>query len=177
MVGNGHAASSVVDSIDLFPTLAALAALPAPKALKGQSLVPILQNPSVAGKNHAFSEFPAPALSEWAAKPLSPGMRETFYSPLIEQVAAQLARENRARYERKTIEEHVKGYSVRTADFRYTRWIERRVPNSAPFAEELYDHRHDPRQMINVAGTREYATRVAELARLVRQITQSPTER
>lgn len=170
MPGNGRSAASVVESIDLYPTLAALAGLPAPKALEGASLVPILQNPAAAGKNIAFSEFPAPALREWAAKPLSPGMRQTFFGPLIEQVEGELAREHGARYDRKIFEDHVKGYSVRTAEFRYTRWIDRRAPDARPLAEELYDHRADLNETVNLATDPHYTSKVAELAQLVRTI-------
>ena len=163
MAGNGHAAPAVVESIDLYPTLAALAALPAPAALEGQSLVPVLQNPSVAGKNFAFSEFPAPALREWAAKPLSPGMRRTFFGPLIEEVEAQLAREHGARYERNTFENHVKGYSIRTERHRCTLWLDRRDPAGAPLAAELYDHSVDPHETRNIATQPEHRLLLAEL--------------
>ncbi|MCA9248116.1 MAG: sulfatase [Planctomycetales bacterium] len=41
------------------------------------------------------------------------------------------------------------GYSVRTADWRYTQW--RAIEDQALIAEELYDHVHDPRETRNVA--------------------------
>lgn len=177
MAGNGPPSRALVESIDLYTTLRALAGLPAPKALKRTNLVPILQKPTESGKGFAFSEFPAPALREWAAKPLSPAMRETFFGPLITAAEAQLVREHGARYDRKSFEDHVTSYSVRTADFRYTRWIGRRDPGSVPIAEELYDHRLDSRETINIAGHREHAARMAELAQRVRQITPAETAR
>lgn len=170
MAGNGRAAGAVVESIDLYPTLTTLAGLPGPKALEGASLVEILQNPAVLGKNVAYSEFPAPALREWAAKPLSAAMRGTFFGPVIEEVEATLAREHGARYNRKTFEDHVKGYSVRTPEFRYTRWIDRRDPDGIPLAEELYDHRTDPHETVNVAADAQHASRRAELASRLRPI-------
>jgi len=41
------------------------------------------------------------------------------------------------------------GYSVRTADWRYTQW--RSIQDHHVIAEELYDHRNDPNESQNVA--------------------------
>lgn len=41
------------------------------------------------------------------------------------------------------------GYSVRTADWRYTQW--RSIQDDHVIAEELYDHRNDPNESQNVA--------------------------
>ncbi|MDP3070369.1 MAG: sulfatase [Opitutaceae bacterium] len=168
LAGNGRAAAGVVESIDLYPTLAALAGLPAPNALEGASLVPMLRNPAVVGKNIAFSEFPAPALREWAAKPLSPAMRQTFFGPLIEEVDAKLKAEHGARFDRKIFEDHVKGYSVRTDRHRCTVWIDRRAPDREPLAVELYDHRTDPGETRNIAAQPEQREVVAGLRALLR---------
>lgn len=46
----------------------------------------VLHNPNAIVKSVAMSQFPTPALREWAANPLSPEMRETFFGPLISQV-------------------------------------------------------------------------------------------
>jgi iduronate 2-sulfatase len=152
MAGNGQSTRALVESIDLYPTLSALAGLPAPKALEGTSLMPILQKPTETGKGFAFSEFPAPALREWAAKPLSSAMRETFFGPLITEAEAQLARDHGSRYDRKTFEDHVKGYSIRTDRHRCTLWVDRRAPDGEPLAVELYDHDTDPRETRNIAA-------------------------
>ena len=107
MAGKARPSRALVESTDHYPTLNGLTGLPAPKALEGASLVPILQKTAEAGKGFAFSEFPAPALREWAAKPLSAAMRETFFGPLITAAEAQLAREHGSRYDRKTFEDHL----------------------------------------------------------------------
>lgn len=168
MAGNGRAAASIVESLDLYPTLAALAGLPAPEALEGQSLVPLLRNPAAVGKNFALSEFPAPALREWAARPLSPGMRQTFFGPLIEQVEAQLAREHGPRYDRGVFEQDLIGCSIRTARHRFTAWIDRRSPDAEPYALELYDHTTDDRELENLAGRPEQRALVEQLHRQLR---------
>ncbi|MBI5771438.1 MAG: sulfatase [Verrucomicrobia bacterium] len=54
---NGRASSSVVEMIDLYPTLAALAGLPAPAYLDGTDLRPILDDEKAAVKQAAFSQL------------------------------------------------------------------------------------------------------------------------
>jgi len=54
MAEPGQATDSVVESVDVFPTLAQLAGLPAPDFVRGVSLVPILQSPETPGHS-AFS--------------------------------------------------------------------------------------------------------------------------
>jgi uncharacterized sulfatase len=60
----------------------------------------------------------------------------------------------------------VLGRSVRTARFRYTEWNEGRQ------GAELYDHAADPRELVNLAGAREFADEQAQLRALLRR--QSP---
>jgi iduronate 2-sulfatase len=57
------------------------------------------------------------------------------------------------------------GYSIRTADWRYTEW--RSIDTGEILAQELYDHVNDPDETQNVAATqpaivRAHAARLAE---------------
>ena len=57
--GIGHGAgvaSSPVSHLDLYPTLTELAGVKAPKNLQGQSLVPLLKNPSAEGRGWALTQ-------------------------------------------------------------------------------------------------------------------------
>ena len=54
------------------------------------------------------------------------------------------------------------GYSLRTDRYRYTQW--RDFQTGKVIAEELYDHQHDPDETENVAGRKENADTIAELA-------------
>jgi iduronate 2-sulfatase len=52
----GGAAKSPISHIDLFPTLAELCGVKAPENLQGQSLVPMLRDPSAAGRGWAITQ-------------------------------------------------------------------------------------------------------------------------
>jgi iduronate 2-sulfatase len=112
MKGRGQVSRSLVELVDVYPTLADLCGLTPPGNLEGKSLRPVLANPKRAHRSEARTQ-------------LNAGTTE--------------------------------GRAVRTADFRYIRW---KTPTET--AEELYDHRKDPREFTNVAGDGRYA---AELAR------------
>ena len=58
MQSAGEPSSSLVELVDLYPTLAELAGLPISKELEGKSFVPVLNNPSAATKKQAVSQFP-----------------------------------------------------------------------------------------------------------------------
>ncbi|MHB8899778.1 MAG: sulfatase/phosphatase domain-containing protein [Thermoguttaceae bacterium] len=137
--------------VDMYPTLCEMAGLPLPEHLEGRSFAPLVDDPQRRWKEAAFSQFPCPALREWAAAPLSAEMRETFFGPLIEEVEAQLARES-ARYSRELYEKHVMGYSMRTERYRLVLWVDDRDPDGEPIAVELYDHAGDPAENVNIAG-------------------------
>lgn len=53
--------SRIVESVDLYPTIAQLAGLPIPAGLQGTSLVPLLQNPQQAWDRPAFTQIQRPA--------------------------------------------------------------------------------------------------------------------
>lgn len=56
----GSKTDAIVELVDLYPTLSELAGIPLPEDLDGQSLLPLLQDPSRTWKNTAFSQFPRP---------------------------------------------------------------------------------------------------------------------
>lgn len=51
----GIPAMGVVETIDIYPTIAELCGLTPPPSAAGSSLVPMLRNPSATGKNRAYS--------------------------------------------------------------------------------------------------------------------------
>jgi arylsulfatase A-like enzyme len=56
----GAAAAGLVELVDVFPTLAELASLPAPQGLDGRSLVPMLADPQAPGRAAVLSQFARP---------------------------------------------------------------------------------------------------------------------
>ena len=58
--GIGRASHSLVEFVDIYPTLAELAGLTPPPNLEGQSLTPLLANPARPWKSAAFSVVTAP---------------------------------------------------------------------------------------------------------------------
>jgi arylsulfatase A-like enzyme len=61
MKNAGTRSSSIVEFVDIYPTLADLAGLPLPKHLEGVSFKPVLDDPKRAWKTAAFSQYPRPA--------------------------------------------------------------------------------------------------------------------
>ncbi len=125
----GRSSESLVELLDLYPTLAELCGLPAPENLQGRSLVPILENPDATVKQAAMTQHPRPAYPAQGEDP------------------------------------EVMGYSIRTADHRYTEW--RRYDSGDIVARELYDHRADPGETKNRI---DEATSEAISERLARQL-------
>jgi iduronate 2-sulfatase len=60
MKNPGARCDSLVELVDLYPTLASLANLPTPDGLNGQSLVPMLEDPNALGKTAILSQFARP---------------------------------------------------------------------------------------------------------------------
>ena len=113
----GPVCRSLVELVDVYPTVADLCGLKAPGNLEGQSLRPLLDKPKRPHRSAAHTQ-------------LNAGKTE--------------------------------GRAVRTSDFRYIRWT---TPEET--AEELYDHRKDPREFTNVAGDPLYAKELARHRALI----------
>ncbi|WP_231602495.1 sulfatase [Neorhodopirellula pilleata] len=113
-VGHGQKTKSLAELVDLYPTLASLAGIDDDLnwRLEGQSLAPVVADPSVSVKEAAFTQHQHP-----------------FYGSPKDWKAW--------------------GYSIRTADWRYTEW--RAIGSGEIIGQELYDHVHDPSESQNVA--------------------------
>ena len=60
----GRTSRSIVEFVDIYPTVADLADLPAPAHLRGESLRPLLDDPHKIVKTAAFTQHPAPAYQD-----------------------------------------------------------------------------------------------------------------
>jgi uncharacterized sulfatase len=126
MKAGGKACAQLVELIDLYPTLASLCGLEVPRGLDGTNLGPLLNDPSQAVKEGAYSMI---------------GRSEN---------SVDHAREH-----------DYLGRSVRTLRWRYTEWDEGKR------GVELYDHRSDPEELVNLAGVPRYAAEEGRLKELL----------
>lgn len=147
----GKKTNALVELVDMYPTLCDLVGVPEPKHLEGHSYAPLLENPNKEWKQAAFSQYPNPALREWAANPLNQGMRETYFGPLIEEVEERIIAQQGDTWEREFFENDLMGYSMRTQNHRLVIWKDRKNPEKAPIYVELFDHKTDPTETKNIA--------------------------
>ncbi len=149
----GVGTDALVELVDIYPTLCELAGLPIADELSGESLVPLLDDPSQSWKEIAVSQFPSPALREWAANPLSAEMRETFFGPLIEEVETRVIAQQGDVWDRELFEQHLMGYAARSDRYRLIIWKDYRDLKKDAIFVELFDHETDPNETKNVADT------------------------
>ncbi len=147
----GKATDALVELIDMYPTLCDLVGIDLPAHLEGQSFKPLLTDPDRAWKTAAFSQYPNPALREWAANPLSPAMRETYFGPLIQEVEGKIKAQQKEKWDRDLFENNLMGYAMRTDRYRLIVWKDRTQPDKTPIDIELFDHQTDPTETVNIA--------------------------
>eukprot|EP00940_MAST-03C_sp_MAST-3C-sp2_P001200 g1200.t1 len=117
---------ALVESVDVYPTVAALAGIPNPPDLDGVDLTPLMEKTRPELKDAVFSEYPR-----------CPSNISTPWDDTTSCV--QTARENFT----------AMGYSVRTQDWRYTVWLHWDGNNlkgdfdRPPIGVELYAHDGD----------------------------------
>jgi arylsulfatase A-like enzyme len=134
----GTAATTLVELVDVLPTLVELADTEAPHSHFGRSLVPVIEDPSAVHRATAFSEG-GHRLDEPHV------LEEVFEGPYREKAAIQ-HRDPRA---------IGKAVCIRTPAWTYT-W---RLGD----IDELYDRSADPNEQINLAARPEHGATIADL--------------
>ncbi|XP_022786112.1 iduronate 2-sulfatase-like isoform X2 [Stylophora pistillata] len=151
--GSGIVSDALVELVDLFPTLAELAALKVPDLCpddssnitlcsEGLSFAPLLKNLSLPWKKAIFSQYPRP----------SDEPQENTCEPLPSEMT-------------------IMGYSMQTSRYHYTEWIQYEHKTqkgnwSNIHARELYI---DPRDDRNVASLPDFSDLVQELSNQLRK--------
>jgi iduronate 2-sulfatase len=159
--GNGRQAAGLVEFVDVYPTLSDLTGLPLPAHLEGVSAVPLLNDPALTWKTAAFTQYPCPALREWAGLPLDPPMNQVFRA-LMGKIEKQIQAMDPDDFNLDKYNLHVTGYSMRTDRYRFVCWCDDRQPDK-PFALELYDHQNDPDENINIAADKAHTALLKHL--------------
>lgn len=121
----GLRSEQLVELVDLYPTLAALAGLEVPAPVSGMDLSPTLANPG------AFTR------------------------------RAALTQDHR-RYQREGTPHDFMSFGIRTDQYRYIEW-----GPGGQYGVELYDHRTDPEEMVNLAHDKDQAGTVQQLQSLM----------
>ena len=75
----GAHTKSLVEFVDIYPTLCDLAGIPQPSHLEGVSLKPLLENPSQPWKSAAFSQYPRPGSKSVSGPLMGYSMRTDRY--------------------------------------------------------------------------------------------------
>ena len=119
---------------------------------------------SAGRKTEALTEFVDiyPSLAELCGLPLPDHLEGTSFVPLLENPRRPWKRAAFSQYPRGRI----MGYSMRTDRHRYTEWTN---PEKRVVARELYDHRKDPGENVNVVEDPANAELVAGLSSMLQE--------
>ena len=114
-------------------------------------------------KTNALAEFVDiyPTLCELCDLPIPKGLEGTSLAPVMKNPHRPWKKAAFSQYPRGK----VMGYSVRTDSYRYTEWAE---PRKDPVGVELYDHRTDPAENVNIADRAENKALVENLSKTLR---------
>lgn len=147
----GQTTDALVELVDMYPTLCDLAGIDIPKHLEGHSFAPLLESPKRRWKAAVFSQYPNPAMREWAANPITPDMRDLFFGPLMDDIESAIQKQMGGKWNRALFEENLMGYTMRTDRYRLVLWKDWKNRDADPLFVELYDHKVDPSETKNIA--------------------------
>ncbi|WP_300301010.1 sulfatase [uncultured Muribaculum sp.] len=147
----GTKSNSVVEFLDIFPTVCELTKTPEPQQLDGKSLVPILKNPKSKTKDYAISQFSRSCTENYT-----------------------ISTDTDLKGKAKELENDITGYALRDSRYRLVEWT-KGFKTYMPFDEskviayELYDYDKDPEERHNVANDPAYASVVKSLKKKLHQ--------
>jgi iduronate 2-sulfatase len=101
-----------------------------------------------------------PTLCELCGLPAPDGLEGTSLVPVMEDPKRPWKKAAFSQFPRKGL----MGHSIRTDRYRYTEWADHGEP---PAARELYDHKIDPDENVNIANLPESKALVEELSKML----------
>jgi iduronate 2-sulfatase len=120
-------------------------------------------------KTDALVEFVDiyPSLADICGLPMPDGLEGTSFKPLLDDPKRAWKKAAFSQYPRAIPGQgRGRGYSIRTDRYRLTEWS---VPEKDFREYELYDHKNDPDENVNLAANPKYARQVKELAAMLQQ--------
>ncbi|MCE5205404.1 MAG: sulfatase [Porphyromonadaceae bacterium] len=144
---------AIAELLDIYPTLADLTGLAIPhtmQKLEGHSLRSVLENPSKKSNTIAVSEFPCPALREWAGVKTADNVRKEYFDHSLNDIEMRIRIEN-PDTPLNVFQNNVIGYTIRDNRYRCVMWVDQSQPGWKIIASELYDQTKDPNETINLA--------------------------
>jgi iduronate 2-sulfatase len=169
----GQVSHRIVELLDIYPTLAALARVAAPTGLQGRSFQPLLVNPKAEWEHAALSQVRRPISIRTGrgaardARADDPGANQAVAGQGAGRDAPALSltapdADGAAAYQAAD-EGPDTGYTIRTELYRYISW------NDGRAGEELFDELNDPGETRNLVTQPFYANVLADMRqRLVR---------
>jgi iduronate 2-sulfatase len=140
----GKSTNSIVELVDLYPTVADLCSIKPMHDLSGKSLKPLLQNPDAFGNRAAYTQVSLGDTNWLNITREIPGFDESEISFNPQAM-------------------NIMGRSVRTDRYRYTEWDFGRL------GVELYDELNDPNEFKNLAKNKNFKKIVRTHAKLLKQ--------
>lgn len=147
----GKTTDALVELVDMYPTLCELAGIDIPSHVEGHSFKPLLAKPDRGWKKAAFSQYPNPAMREWAANAITPDMRDLFFGPLMDDIEADIQKQQGDKWDREFFENDLMGYTMRTNRYRLMLWKDWKDLDAELIFVELYDLKEDPQETVNIA--------------------------
>ncbi|MBO0328886.1 hypothetical protein J0S41_23640, partial [Escherichia coli] len=119
----GKRTKEITELLDIFPTLVDLSGIKPEKNLEGRSLRGVLEHPEMDSGNVAVSQFPCPALREWAGVGMAPNVRTEYFEDALKDIEDRIIIEN-PDTPLNVFQENVTGYSVRDSRYRAVIWVD-----------------------------------------------------
>lgn len=144
-------ATSMVEFLDIFPTVCELTRTAHPQRLDGKSLVPALKNPKAKIKDYAMSQYSRTTTENYT-----------------------ISTDTDLKGKAKELEQDIHGYAIRDPRYRLVEWT-KGFKTYQPFDEskvigyQLFDYQKDPEERHNVANDPAYAGVVKKLKKQLRE--------